>query len=57
MLEAGSVVQLKSGGQVMTVGVIAANGLFCYWFDVNGVFQTHKIPAEALMLYQPHPQE
>lgn len=49
-LNRGDVVQLRSGGQVMTIGFIDKDATYatCYWFDHNGEFQHNRIPVVAL---------
>jgi len=48
-IQAGDVVELKSGGPEMTVGYFE-NGseVTCYWFDNANNFQRQIIATEAL---------
>lgn len=42
-MRAGSVVQLKSGGPLMTVGWFRASDqkVFCHWFDEQNALKSH----------------
>lgn len=50
----GDVVQLKSGGPVMTVALVGENGrtggaeAFCKWFDDAQVLRELSFPVEML---------
>ena len=45
--EVGDVVQLKSGGPIMTVSSTEGSHLFCEWFD-NGEAKNGYYPPAAL---------
>lgn len=49
-LDRGDVVQLKSGGQVTTIGYIDKDGTYstCYRFDHKGEFHKKQITVVAL---------
>ena len=49
-IEVGSVVTLKSGGVVMTVGSIGNAGAHCYW-QVEGKGVNECYPLPTLKLY------
>jgi uncharacterized protein YodC (DUF2158 family) len=50
MFKPGDVVQLKSGGPLMTVTAIDHSGVVCTWFDKNN-HKTATFPASTLELY------
>jgi uncharacterized protein YodC (DUF2158 family) len=50
--EVGSVVQLKSGGPLMTVKAITGREVTCTWFDDDNKLQSATFPAEVLKLYE-----
>lgn len=48
----GDLVQLKSGGPVMTIQHINSDGCFCRWFDAANLLQHATLPIETLKLYE-----
>ncbi len=49
----GDVVQLKSGGPVMTVEEVSGEGVFCTWFDKNKKRCSDTFAPEVLCPYNP----
>ncbi|MEP0518542.1 MAG: DUF2158 domain-containing protein [Hyphomicrobiales bacterium] len=49
---AGNLVQLKSGGPIMTVNVVEGLNVICDWFAGNE-HQRLEFPASTLELYDP----
>ena len=50
-MKQGDVVQLKSGGPLMTVVAIDKSGVVCTWFDKNN-HKTTTFPETTLELYE-----
>ena len=48
-LKVGDVVQLKSGGPLMTVRAIEENSVFCVWFDGKDT-KSGRFPGATLTL-------
>jgi uncharacterized protein YodC (DUF2158 family) len=46
--EPGEVVQLNSGGPMMTVEAAQDGAVTCKWFDTNWMLLTSDFPAECL---------
>jgi uncharacterized protein YodC (DUF2158 family) len=46
----GDLVQLKSGGQIMTVHNLSGDRLSCIWHDCEGRFQEAAIDKRALQI-------
>jgi uncharacterized protein YodC (DUF2158 family) len=44
----GDLVQLKSGGQIMTVHHVSGERISCIWHDCEGRFQEASIDRQAL---------
>ncbi|WP_199728308.1 YodC family protein [Achromobacter sp. K91] len=51
MFQQGDVVQLKSGGPLMTVTSISGNDVSCTWFDEKNKVNTRSFPAAILEKY------
>ena len=51
-MQPGDVVQLKSGGPLMTVHAINQGGVVCTWFDKTN-HKTATFPETTLELYVP----
>jgi uncharacterized protein YodC (DUF2158 family) len=52
----GNTVQLKSGGQEMTVSDINENGIKCCWFR-NTEIKFETFPSEALQIFEKNPPD
>jgi len=54
-VKSGDVVELKSGGPKMTVGLVNGEGLAgeCHWADQNGNVMTAKFCLAALKTVDP----
>lgn len=53
MFNSGELVQLKSGGPIMTVvSVDVDNQVTCTWFDSQQVLQTSHFVSQTLMRYE-----
>jgi uncharacterized protein YodC (DUF2158 family) len=50
--DVGSVVQLKSGGPLMTVMTVSGGEVACTWFDQEDQPQFKTFPAGVLKLYE-----
>ena len=46
----GDTVQLKSGGPIMTITSITADGVVCIWFDDNDKSQRELFNAATLVI-------
>jgi uncharacterized protein YodC (DUF2158 family) len=51
--EAGDVVQLKSGGQTMTIEEVSAGRVACIWFDDKNKVCRDAFSAVVLEKYEP----
>jgi uncharacterized protein YodC (DUF2158 family) len=51
-IKVGDLVQLKSGGPVMTVAFIDSNGAKCVWFDDHNQEKEKVFPLETLKPYE-----
>jgi len=50
----GDVVQLKSGGPTMSVHTVGGDGgIFCQWFDKDGVLKNGSFQSEQLKKAEP----
>jgi uncharacterized protein YodC (DUF2158 family) len=49
----GDVVQLKSGGPVMTVESVEPSGVICTWFDAKNNHQQRRFLEVTLEKYDP----
>jgi uncharacterized protein YodC (DUF2158 family) len=58
-LQRGDVVQLKSGGPVMTINALQSEGsVVCQWFDSTGALKSGFFKAEQLRKAEPpEPQD
>jgi len=53
-LQAGDVVQMKSGGPTMTINAINNDrSVFCQWFDKDGALKTGSFQAAQLKKAEP----
>jgi uncharacterized protein YodC (DUF2158 family) len=50
----GEIVQLKSGGPLMTVLRCSKEGVICCWFDNDGKGRQKMLPPEAIV--EPSPE-
>jgi len=51
-MQPGDVVQLKSGGPIMTVQEVKPAGVVCTWFDEKHNLKTAAFPEAMLDSYQ-----
>jgi uncharacterized protein YodC (DUF2158 family) len=51
MMKPGDVVQLKSGGPLMTVHAMNQAGVVCTWFDAKHNHNTATFPEATLEIY------
>jgi uncharacterized protein YodC (DUF2158 family) len=51
-MNAGDVVQLKSGGPSMTVREVEGKDVYCVWFDQKRVLQSERFELTVLRLEQ-----
>lgn len=48
MFKNGDIVQLKSGGPMMTVAFINCYGIYCRWFDIDKKLEEAYFESEVL---------
>lgn len=49
-IKSGDIVELRSGGPLMTVSGFTSNQAICVWFDNNNEFKTAQVFPSALKI-------